>query len=105
MTIQLNTDNNIDGNERLQAFLETKLNSSLSRFEAHITRIEVHLSDQNAGKNGVNDKRCLLEVRTEGKEPLIVTANEDTIETAIYSAIDKIKHVLDTELGKLNSSR
>ncbi len=103
MTIQINTDNNIEGNERLQAFLEEKLTSSLSRFESHITRVEVHLSDQNAGKSGANDKRCVLEVRTEGKDPLTVTANADTVEMAINSAIDKIKHVLDTELGKLKS--
>lgn len=105
MKIQLNTDHNIEGNERLQAFLENKISGALSRFENYITRIEVHLSDENAGKSGPNDKRCLLEVRPEGREPLSVTANADTVESAVNSAIAKIKQVLDTEIGKLSSSR
>lgn len=105
MKIQLDTDHNIEGNERLQAFLENKISSALSRFENYITRLKVHLSDENAGKNGPNDKRCLLEVRLEGREPLSVTANADTVESAVNSAIAKIKQVLDTEIGKLTSSR
>nr|WP_068889338.1 HPF/RaiA family ribosome-associated protein [Pedobacter panaciterrae] len=105
MKIQLNTDHNIEGNERLQAFLENKISNALSRFESYVTRVEVHLSDQNAGKSGPNDKRCLLEVRPEGREPLTVTANADTVENAVNNAIEKIKNVLDTEVGKLNASR
>lgn len=105
MKIQLNTDQNIEGNERLQAFLENKISNALSRFESYLTRVEVHLSDENAGKNGPNDKRCLLEVRPQGREPLTVTANSDTVESAVNNALEKIKKVLDTEVGKLNASR
>ncbi|MEO5892475.1 MAG: HPF/RaiA family ribosome-associated protein [Ferruginibacter sp.] len=101
MNIQINTDHNIDGNERLQAFLENKISTSLSRFENHLARIEVYLSDENAGKSSPNDKRCLLEARMERHEPLSVTANADTIESAVNSAIEKIKQVLDTTIGKL----
>lgn len=105
MNIQINTDNNIEGSERLQSFLETKISSTLSRFESHITRIEVHLSDENAGKNGPKDKRCLIEARLDGKDPLTATANSDTVENAVSNAIDKIKQVLDTQLGKSNAAR
>jgi len=101
MKIQINTDHNVDGNERLQAFLENKISEALSRFDSHITRIEVHLSDENAGKSGPDDKRCLLEVRLEGHEPLIVTANGENVESAVNTAIEKIKRVLDTVLGKM----
>lgn len=104
MKIQVNTDHNIEGNERLQAFLENKLSNALSRFESFLTRVEVHLSDENAEKNGPKDKRCVLEVRPEGREPLTVTAHSDTVESAVNNAIEKIKHVLDTETGKLNTS-
>ncbi|MCC8410776.1 HPF/RaiA family ribosome-associated protein [Mucilaginibacter sp. UR6-1] len=102
MNIQINTDKNIDGNERLQAFLEDKLTNALSRFESHLTRIELHLSDENAGKSGPDDKRCLLEARIEGHEPLSVRANGDTVETAVNDAINKIKNLLDHVMGKQN---
>ncbi|MBB5438168.1 ribosome-associated translation inhibitor RaiA [Pedobacter sp. AK017] len=105
MKIHINTDHNIEGNERLQSFLENKISNALSRFENYLTRVEVHLSDENAGKNGPMDKRCLLEVRPEGKEPLTVTANADTIEAAVSNAIEKMKQVLTTELGKQTSLR
>jgi len=45
MIVQFNTDNNIDGNERLSGYIETQLTEGLSRFSSYITRIEVHLSD------------------------------------------------------------
>lgn len=101
MNIQINTDHNIDGNERLQAYIKSKITDALKRFENQITRVEIHLSDENAGKTGLDDKRCLLEARLEGHEPLSVTANADTIENALNSATDKIKRVLETVVGKL----
>lgn len=105
MNIQINTDHNIEGNERLQGFLENKISSALARFENHLTTIVVHISDENAGKSGPDDKRCLLESRLHGRAPLTVSANADTIESAVNSAIEKMKSVLDTEFGKSNGSR
>ncbi|MGY4386105.1 ribosome-associated translation inhibitor RaiA [Pedobacter sp. UYP24] len=105
MKVQINTDHNIEGTERLQEFLENKIATAFTRFESHLSRIEIHLSDENAGKTGPKDKRCLLEARPNGMEPLTVTANADTIESVVSSAIEKMKHVLDTEIGKLNAAR
>lgn len=73
MTIQINTDNNIEGTEALTAQYEAQIESELSRFNDHITRIEVHLSDENGHKEGLNTKRCLLEVRLERKQPIAVS--------------------------------
>jgi len=101
MIIQFNTDNNIDGNERLSKYLETSLTDSLRRFNSYITRLEVHLSDENANKEGQKDKRCLLEARLEGMQPIAVTNKDDTIEQAVNGAVDKLKAALDTAVGKL----
>lgn len=103
MTIQFNTDHNIEGNERLAAFLEEKTTTALSRFNEQITRVEIHLSDDNAGKNGVKNIKCLLEARLEGLEPIAVTEHETTIEKSVNGAIDKMKAVLDTTLGRLGN--
>ena len=60
MMIQFNTDNNIKGTEELRAPLEEKIEKSLSRFSERITRVEVHLNDENGHKTG-GMIRCMLE--------------------------------------------
>jgi len=66
MTIQFNTDSNIKGSEKLRAYLTSFISEELSRFSKQITRVEVHLSDVNGPKEGLNDKRCVIEARIEG---------------------------------------
>ena len=103
MIIQFNTDNNIAGSERLNEYFTTTLTESLNRFSNQITRLEVHLTDENSNKEGQNDKRCVLEARLEGMQPIAVTNNADTIEQAVKGAVDKLKSSLDTVIGKLRS--
>ena len=103
MTIQINTDNNLNVHEAFKAQLDNLLSEELSRFSEHITRLEVHLSDENGNKDGINDKKCLLEARLEGRQPMAVTALADTYELAVNSAIDKLKTSLDTILGRLRN--
>ena len=74
MIIQLNTDKNIAGNERLESYLNTLIKDELGHFSDHITRIEVHLADENSLKNGENDKRCMLEARLRTDNPLRLLA-------------------------------
>lgn len=45
MIIQLNTDKNIAGTEKLKVYLTDLITEELSRFSNQITRVEVHLSD------------------------------------------------------------
>lgn len=101
MTIQFNTDKNIEGHERLEAYVKTTVAEKLARFNNHITRVEVHLTDENGGKTGPKDKRCVLEARLENRQPIAVTSHSDTIEKAVNEAISKLKASLDTAYGKL----
>jgi len=103
MKIQLNTDKNIKGTEKLEAFVSEKINSSFKRFAGKITRIEVHLSDQNAQKTSSDDMQCKIESRVEGMQPIIVTGKSNTKEKAINDAIGKMKGALNTAIGKLKS--
>ena len=103
MIIQFNTDNNIAGSERLNEYFTTTLSESLNRFSNQITRLEVHLTDENSNKEGQNDKRCMLEARLEGIQPIAVTSNADTIEQAVKGTVDKLKSSLDTVIGKLRN--
>ena len=102
MQIQLNTDDNIEGGEELSARISSEIHTRLDRFSQHITRIEVHLSDENAGKSGVSDKRCLIEVRLEGRQPQVASDQAATLEGAYSVDAKKLQRVLESTLGKLS---
>ncbi len=53
MTIQINSDNNITGTEGLSNFVESTIAETLKRFDNHVTRVEVHLNDENGNKSGL----------------------------------------------------
>ncbi len=103
MTIQINSDNNITGTEGLSNFVQSTIAETLKRFDEQITRIEVHLNDENSHKSGINDKRCMLEARLEGMQPVAVTAHGNTIQEALKGALDKLKSSLDTTIGRLRN--
>lgn len=103
MQIQFNTDNHIEGHERMEAYFSSSIEEALKKFEDKITRIEVHIGDENSAKEGGNDKRCLIEARIAGMKPVAVTNHADTVELAVNGAIDKIKRVLSTTFEKLRT--
>jgi ribosomal subunit interface protein len=105
MKIQLNTDVNIEGTEALAAQVSATVEQALKRFDEHITRVEVHLSDENAGKSGQHDQRCMLEARLEGRQPVAVTEHAATLEQAVHGAAKKLAHLLDSTLGRLHDHR
>jgi ribosome-associated translation inhibitor RaiA len=101
MHIQINTDKNIEGSERMTAWFTETLQEAFGRFDEHITRIDVHLSDVNGHKEGVDDKRCLLEARVKGVKPFVATHQAETLDIALSGAIDKLTKGLDSAIGKL----
>lgn len=103
MTIQFNTDKTISGEARQEDYFTSVIREDLQRFSAHITRIEVHLSDENGKKDGPDDIRCLLEARLEGRQPIVAIQKADAVEPAVSGAIKKLTASLDTILGRSSS--
>jgi ribosome-associated translation inhibitor RaiA len=103
MIIQFNTDKTIDGKEADQHYFTSMIEEGLKKFESHITRVEVHLSDENGKKEGINDIRCMLETRIEGRQPLAVSCQADTVELAVSGAVDKLDASLETIFGRLQN--
>jgi ribosome-associated translation inhibitor RaiA len=101
MKIQLNTDKNISGDERLESYLTSLLKDKLSRFSDHITRIEVHLADENGQKNGDDNLRCMLEARIENRKPIAVISHASTMEKAVNDALTKLNTSIETIVGRL----
>ncbi len=101
MTIQFNTDKNINGTEKFAAPYVTQIEAELRRFSHYITRIEVHLSDEDGNKDGHNTKRCLLQARLERRKPIAVSNQADTLDQALGGALDKLTASLTTIIDKL----
>lgn len=95
MKIQINTDHNISGSQELNRYIDSSLSEHFERYNKALTRIEVHLSDENAGKYGINDKRCLLEARIANHQPIVVSHHAGTIHEAIEVASTKLLRSLD----------
>jgi ribosome-associated translation inhibitor RaiA len=101
MLVEVNTDRNIQNSERLISYCKSTIETELARFDEYITRVEVHLSDENGAKGGDDDKRCLIETKLKGKNPVAVKNTASNIDDAISGAIDKIAKVLDTSVDKM----
>jgi len=103
MKIQLNTDKNIQGTETLETIVSKKINHELKHFADKISRIEIHLSDQNALKGGPDDIQCKIEARVEGMQPVMVVSKNGSKEKAVDVAVDKMKATLSTVFGKMKN--
>ncbi len=105
MQIQVNTGSGIENKESLERWAGDHLGSALARFSQDLTRIEVQLSDQNSGKSGSADKRCMLEARLSGREPVAVHHDGQTQDEAFRGATQRLVHLLDHTLGKQEDRR
>ena len=105
MLIQVNAAHNIEGHKALSVWADDAVKSGLSRQSEHITRVEVHLTDENGGKSGANDKCCVMEARLEGRQPIAVTHRAATLREATDGATNKLSKAIDSVLGRLRDQR
>jgi ribosome-associated translation inhibitor RaiA len=101
MLIQINTDHNIEAHQVSIAQVSGTVESALSRFSDHITRVEIHLSDENGHKKSKGDKRCMMEARLEGHQPIAVTHEAATLDQAVDGASDKLTRLIANTLDRL----
>ena len=102
MQIQINTDSNIEADAELVQQIKAVISDGLDRFSEQVTRVEVHLSDQNSDKkSGDEDIRCQLEARLAGLQPISVSDRAATLERAVDGAVEKLTRSLDSTLGRM----
>jgi len=104
MQIQVNSDKSVAVSAETQTTIETIVGNALERFQSRLTRAEVHLSDVNGVRGGKQDKRCVLEARPAGRDPVAVTDQGDTEELAVRGASQKMKRLLETTFGRLGEN-
>jgi hypothetical protein len=101
MQIQVRTSNGVENKDSLDRWASDFLQEALARFSQDITRVEVQLRDVNAGKKGPGDKRCMLEARISGRDPVAATHLAPSQDEAFRGATQRLIHLLDHTLGKL----
>lgn len=105
MKVIVNTDSNITLTEDATLELESVVQTSLDRFDSHLTRVEVHLSDASAGRSTGDDIRCRLEARPKGRGPEFATHNAAGTDAAVSGALRKLVQVLDTTFGRIDQRK
>jgi ribosome-associated translation inhibitor RaiA len=104
MQIQVHTDNHIEGSAGLTNHVQEVVEDALERFAGQITRVVVHLSDESSAAKSVgDDKRCRIEVRLAGMQPLSVSFDSGEVGQSLRGAARKMEAMLSKTIGKLES--
>lgn len=100
MQIHVNTDSNVSGREEQADRVVATVEARLERFGDYLTRVEVHLANESAGRTTGADHRCMIEARPAGRQPVAVTSHAPTVDESVASAISKLTTVLERELDR-----
>ncbi len=100
MQIQVHTDHNVKGGDLMIQYVEGLIKDAMQNYKEDVTRVDVHVSDENANKGGDDDLRCTIEARIRGMQPIAVTHNDENIDAAISGATDRIARSVRKTLEK-----
>ena len=100
MQIQINTDHHLQGSEAREEWATGVVDAAMGHFAEQVTRVEVHLSDENAGKGGAAVLRCKMEARVNGRPPLVVTNDAASLDSAVNGAVHKLVRATEHALGR-----
>lgn len=95
----------IERSDALDGHVHAQLERAAGRHFDRITRFEVHLADTNAAKKGSDDKRCRVEARPRGLDPILVEDQGEDIYTVVKRAAEKISRALSKRFDKLEAQR
>jgi len=102
MQIQVRS-NHIEGSAGLHEWVGAAVQDRLDRFEDFLMTVEIHVGDENAQKGGAADKRCQIEARPKGHQPLSVTHKAESLQLAVDGATEKMHNALEHLMGKLDA--
>jgi putative sigma-54 modulation protein len=78
----------IELSETLKAHVERKLQFSLNRFEQHISKIHINLSDINGPKGG-RDKQCTVQVHFAKMNEIVIKDTQASLSLAIDRTLQR----------------
>jgi len=99
--VQINTDHNNQHDEALEAWITGVVEHALAHSSDHITRVEVHLSDEYGRKSGQHDKRCMMEaLDPRGRNPVAAADHTATLDKAVNDAAGKLGRMIEIAVGR-----
>lgn len=98
MQIIIHTDG-IEHSTRIDEQIETEVQDALRHFADQVTRVEVHVHDVNGPKSG-HDKRCVMEVRLAGHQPLAVDHTALNVAESITGAAGRLERAVRRKLER-----
>ena len=102
MQIQINFGD-VDSSPSLEKAVHDQVEKHLHYVQDHVTRMEVHLKDENAGKSGAHDKHVTMEARIANAAPIAVSATGEDMYAVIADTAGKIGRAVKTKLDKDHS--
>lgn len=105
MQVEVTTDGHIELHGEFVSEVEGEVRASLARHLESLTRVEVHLGDENGGKGGSDDKRCTLEARPKRRRPVAVTHHASSAPEALRGGLQKLAKLLERREGKSDARK
>lgn len=99
MLIQINFGD-VQHSDAIVTWAEERIRAQLGHLTEKLTRVEVHLRDDNsAAKSSPDDKRCTMEARIAGRRPLAVEHTGGDMYQVIDETAGKLSRAVkkDTE--------
>jgi ribosome-associated translation inhibitor RaiA len=100
MQIRVDVDDHIDGSEELMVRVEGVVEGALDRFQEHIARVAVHLSQLSRREAGDRDMSCRMEAYAGGLKPIEVSHEALTLTEAIHSASAKLERAVQEAFNR-----
>ena len=100
MQFQFNSDHTVMGTANVAERIEAMMRGKFARFEDRLTRVEVHVSDENGHKHGFDDKCCTIEARPRGGRPISVTEHGSKVDPTARKAAQTMVQRLERVLGR-----
>lgn len=97
MLLQINFGD-VQHSPALETWAEERVRKQLGYLSERLTRVEVHLRDDNsAAKSSHDDKRCVMEARIAGRRPLAVDHSGDDMYKVVDETAAKLARAVKTD--------
>lgn len=100
MLLQINFGD-VQHSSALESWAEERVHKQLGYLTEKLTRVEVHLRDDNsAAKSSNDDKRCVMEARIAGRRPLAVDHSGGDMYKVIDETAAKLSRAVKTDIER-----
>ena len=94
MKVHLHTDRNLMVDAELVARIESNAATQLARFASRLNRVDLHLTDQSAGRSSGAHVRCMAEAQASGLPHVTVKHEAPDARTALDGAVNELVSAL-----------